>query len=134
GLCRLRQQAQVSGVMVRDERYRPEDGKWDMARDKVIDRLAGAPIGDVFKFDPRNLRKPFSDKMLLCTGTRCRVPDTWPLLGRANQLGNRVYSKRWVSSEHDREMHQFDDWSEVFYIIDVEGHNIRRACHHIGRR
>src|SRR5262249_10683517 len=59
-LGRLRQQAQVSRFVMRDERRRPEEGDADMAGDQVVDRLAGAAIGNVVELDVRHLREPFS--------------------------------------------------------------------------
>ena len=44
---------------MRDERRRPEEGDADMARDQVVDRLAGATLGNVVELDARHLREPF---------------------------------------------------------------------------
>src|SRR5262249_46501775 len=55
---RLRQQPQVSRFVMRDESGRAEKGDANVAGDQIVDRLAGAAIGNVVKLDVRHLREP----------------------------------------------------------------------------
>src|SRR5258707_8811780 len=50
---RLREESQRSGLVVRQQRGRPQETDQDVAGDEIVNSLAGAPIGHVLQFDAR---------------------------------------------------------------------------------
>ena len=50
---------------MRDERRRAEKGDANVAGDQIVDRLAGAAIGNVVELDVRHLREPFQQHVLV---------------------------------------------------------------------
>jgi hypothetical protein len=67
----LRDHAQRAGLGVRDNSHRAKNTDANVPGDQVIDSLARASVGYVFKFDRGELGEPFPDEMLLgaCTGS-----------------------------------------------------------------
>jgi hypothetical protein len=50
---------------MRDERGRTEKGDANVAGDQIVDRLAGAAIGNVVELDVRHLREPLQQHVLV---------------------------------------------------------------------
>jgi hypothetical protein len=69
----LRKHAQCSRLGVRDDGDRAKDTDHNVSRDEIVDRLAGASIGNMIELDRGELGEPLPDEMLLGARARSRI-------------------------------------------------------------
>ncbi len=99
-LGRLREETQGSGLVVREQRGRPQEADQDMAGDEIVDGLAGAPIRHMLQFDARDLGEPFRQDVLVGADARRGKTHAGPRLRSRNEFGDRRDSERIVDREH----------------------------------
>src|SRR4029450_11651882 len=101
---------------MRDERSRPEKRDADMARDQIVDRLAGTAVGHVVELDNRELPEPLQPHVLVRACARCRTRTSrWPL-PHLVQWCDRAPRELRMNSERKRLSSQLDDGHELVQI------------------
>src|SRR5262245_28658010 len=105
-----------------------------MTSDKVVDGLPGTSVGNMLKLQPCELCEPLADEVSLRASSGGHVAYSGLLLCCHNQFRNPLNTQRGMNSQNLREVDQLDDRHDVFHVVNIEGHNVRGACHHVGRR
>jgi len=114
---------------MRDERSRPEKRDADMARDQVVDRLAGTAVGHVVELDTGELPEPLQQHVLVRARARRRAAKSRLPLRRLDQFCDRAHRQRRMHGQRKRLSSQLDDGHEFVQIVDTGFQDMRSACH-----
>src|SRR4029453_19129604 len=114
---------------MRDERSWPEKRDADMARDQIVDRLAGTAVGHVVELDTRELPEPLQQHVLVRACARRRTAKSRLPLRRLDQFCDRAHRERRMNSQPKRLSSQWEYGHELVQIVDAGFQDMRSARH-----